>query len=93
MNTASLNSLWSYLQSLSLTANNKKWLANHLNEAAREETKQLTGEFSLAQLETLEKARALSEEQVDVMEQQEFLSPEELKLVLYRTVDNVYSQA
>lgn len=93
MNAVSLNSLWSYLQSLSLTASNKIWLAEHLKEAAREETKQISGEFSLAQLDTLEKARALTEEQADVMEQQEFLSPEDLKLLLYRTVDNVYSQA
>lgn len=38
MNSISLNSLWSYLQSLSLTASNKKWLAEHLFEAAREKT-------------------------------------------------------
>ena len=34
MNTASLNNLWSYLQGLSLTASNQRWLANHLIEAA-----------------------------------------------------------
>ena len=38
MNTVSLNSLWSYLQSLSLTSSNKKWLADHLYEAVKEET-------------------------------------------------------
>ena len=38
MNAVSLNNLWSYLQGLTLTANNKKWLADHLYEAAREET-------------------------------------------------------
>ena len=38
MNAISLNSLWSYLQSLTLTTSNKKWLADHLYEAAREET-------------------------------------------------------
>ena len=37
MNTVSLNSLWSYLQSLGLTTSNKKWLAEHLFEAAKEE--------------------------------------------------------
>ena len=37
MNSISLNNLWSYLQSLTLTANNKIWLADHLYEAAREE--------------------------------------------------------
>ena len=34
MNTVSLNHLWSYLQGLSLTASNQRWLANHLIEAA-----------------------------------------------------------
>jgi hypothetical protein len=34
MNTISLNNLWSYLQGLSLTASNQRWLANHLMEAA-----------------------------------------------------------
>lgn len=34
MNTASLNNLWSYLQGLSLTASNQRWLAAHLIEAA-----------------------------------------------------------
>ena len=79
----SLNNLWSYLQGLSLTASNKKWLAAHLYEAAESET---------IQQETLQKARDLTEEQLQVMEQEEFLSPEDLKLLLYRTVDNIYSQ-
>lgn len=34
MNTVSLNNLWSYLQGLSLTASNQRWLASHLIEAA-----------------------------------------------------------
>ena len=34
MNTVSLNHLWSYLQGLSLTASNQRWLADHLMEAA-----------------------------------------------------------
>ena len=37
MNALSLNSLWSYLQSLSLTTSNKKWLADHLYEEVRSE--------------------------------------------------------
>ena len=79
----SLNNLWSYLQGLSLSASNKRWLAEHLYEAAEAET---------TQQETLQKARALTEEQLQVMEQEEFLSPEDLKLLLYRTVDNIYCQ-
>lgn len=34
MNTMSLNNLWSYLQGLSLSASNQRWLASHLIEAA-----------------------------------------------------------
>lgn len=33
MNAVSLNNLWSYLQSLSLTKSNWQWLADHLIEA------------------------------------------------------------
>ena len=36
MNAISLNNLWSYLQGLSLTANNKRWLASHLIETAEQ---------------------------------------------------------
>lgn len=32
MNTASLNSLWTYMQSLSLTESNRRWLAAKLVE-------------------------------------------------------------
>lgn len=32
MNAISLNNLWSYLQGLSLTANNRRWLAERLIE-------------------------------------------------------------
>ena len=35
MNTVSLNNLWSYLQGLTLTASNKRWLADHLYESAK----------------------------------------------------------
>ena len=35
MNAISLNNLWSYLQGLTLTASNKKWLADHLYESAK----------------------------------------------------------
>ena len=39
MNTVSLNSLWSYLQSLNLTASNRAWLIEHLHEATPAEAK------------------------------------------------------
>ena len=34
MNTVSLNNLWSYLQELSLTASNQRWLGERLIEAS-----------------------------------------------------------
>lgn len=34
MNTVSLNNLWSYLQGLSLTASNKRWLGERLIDSA-----------------------------------------------------------
>ena len=46
MNAISLNHLWSYLQGLSLTASNQRWLANHLIEAA-ERTERKTQEEKL----------------------------------------------
>ena len=36
MNAISLNHLWSYLQSLSLTASNQRWLGERLIEASAE---------------------------------------------------------
>ena len=38
MNAVSMNSLWSYLQGLSLTASNRKWLAEKLIEPLEEKT-------------------------------------------------------
>lgn len=37
MNAVSLNNLWSYLQGLTLTASNKRWLADNLYESAKSE--------------------------------------------------------
>ena len=34
MNAVSMNNLWTYLQGLSLTASNRKWLAERLVESA-----------------------------------------------------------
>ena len=35
MNTISLNNLWSYLQGLSLSASNQRWLGERLTEASK----------------------------------------------------------
>ena len=37
MNTVSLNNLWSYLQGLSLSSSNKRWLGEKLIEASMTE--------------------------------------------------------
>ena len=41
MNAVSLNNLWSYLQGLSLSASNQRWLGERLIEAAREDKEML----------------------------------------------------
>ena len=46
MNAISLNNLWNYLQGLSLTASNQRWLASHLTEAAESVEKKLIPPFN-----------------------------------------------
>lgn len=38
MTALAIDKLWSFLQSLSLTANNKRWLAERLMESAKEQS-------------------------------------------------------
>lgn len=45
MNTASLQNLWNYINGLSLSANNKRWLSDRLIESTSE---QITKEESLS---------------------------------------------
>jgi hypothetical protein len=37
MNAISLNNLWTYIQGLTLTPGNRKWLADHLYKSVRDE--------------------------------------------------------
>lgn len=59
MNVASLNNLWSYIQGLSLTASNRRWLAERLIEPLQEEIAAppvlQTWEEALADLDESEK--------------------------------------
>jgi hypothetical protein len=59
MNAVSLNNLWSYLQSLSLTASNRKWLAEKLIAPIEDQTVTppvlQTWEEALSDLEESEK--------------------------------------
>lgn len=44
MTTLAINKLWSFLQSLSMTASNERWLAERLLESADAKTQLLEGE-------------------------------------------------
>jgi len=57
MNAISLNNLWSYLQGLTLTASNKRWLADHLYESARKEEQPMTREEMLAEAARIRKQK------------------------------------
>lgn len=56
MTTLAINKLWSFLQSLSMTANNERWLAERLLESAdaksrkKEETKPVVPSWANYQL-------------------------------------------
>lgn len=56
MTTLAINKLWSFLQSLSMTANNERWLAERLLESAdaksrkKEETKPVVSSWANYQL-------------------------------------------
>ncbi len=63
MNAVSMNNLWTYLQGLSLTASNRKWLAERLIEPEKKEVMSdqeikegLTEAFS--QLDALKRGKA-----------------------------------
>ena len=56
MNAVSMNILWTYIQGLSLTASNRKWLAERLTEPATSTPPVLhTYEEAMADLEESEK--------------------------------------
>lgn len=53
MNTLSLNNLWSYLQGLSLSASNQRWLGERLIEASTAHTAPTDEELKLKKLNSL----------------------------------------
>jgi hypothetical protein len=53
MNTVSLNHLWGYLQGLSLTASNQRWLGERLIEASAARTAPTEEELKLKKLNSL----------------------------------------
>ena len=69
MNAVSMNNLWAYLQGLSLTASNRKWLAERLIEVDRTTPPVLhTLEAALSDLDASEKEL----ERGDVLTAEEF---------------------
>lgn len=53
MNPISLNQLWSYLQSLSLTASNQRWLGERLIEASSAHSMASEEEMKLKKIDAL----------------------------------------
>lgn len=53
MNAISLNNLWSYLQGLSLTASNQRWLGEKLIEASATNSTTTEEEMKLKKLNSL----------------------------------------
>ena len=53
MNAISLNNLWSYLQGLSLTARNQRWLGERLIEASATRSEMTDEELKLKKLNAL----------------------------------------
>ena len=53
MNAISLNNLWSYLQGLSLTASNQRWLGERLIEASSAQTTPSAEELKMEKLNSL----------------------------------------
>lgn len=58
MNAVSLNNLWTYLQGLSLTANNQRWLGEKLIEAS------VTTEAKAIEVRARKRRRGLSDEEL-----------------------------
>ena len=65
MNSVSLNNLWSYLQGLSLTASNQRWLAERLIESSNTQNESI-GEFDADVFEDIDnEATAYSFEELN----------------------------
>lgn len=87
MNAVSLNNLWTYLQGLSLTTSNKKWLAEHLYEAANEETR--SGE-TITLPQSLNRAY-IEDGEVKLNIATETMDLEEARKLLHQVIDLEYS--
>ena len=74
MNAVSMNHLWSYLQGLSLTASNRKWLAENLTAPVEEQA------TTPPVLQTWEEALSDLDESEQEFERGDVLSAEEFNV-------------
>ena len=79
MNAVSMNNLWSYLQGLSLTASNRKWLAERLIEVDR---------TTPPVLQTLEEALSDLDESEKEFERGDVLTDEEFNTKCQTLIDS-----
>ena len=82
MNAVSLNNLWSYLQSLSLTASNRKWLAEKLVAPIDEQT------AAPPVLQTWEEALSDLDESEKEFESGDVLTGEEFNIQYQALIDS-----
>ena len=79
MNAVSMNNLWTYLQGLSLTASNRKWLAERLVEPE---------ESAPPVLQTLEEAMSDLDESEKEFERGDVLTDEEFNTKCQSLIDS-----
>lgn len=82
MNAVSMNNLWSFIQGLSLTASNRKWLAERLVEPLKEK------DAAPPVLQTWEEAQADLEESEKEFERGDVLSGEEFNSKCMELIDS-----
>ena len=82
MNAVSMNNLWSYIQGLSLTASNRRWLAERLIEPLEEK------KTAPPVLQTWEEAMADLEESEREFERGDVLSGEEFNAECQALIDS-----
>ena len=82
MNAVSLNNLWSYLEGLSLTASNRKWLAEKLIAPVEEQT------ATPPMLQTWDEAMSDLEESEREFERGDVLSGEEFNAQCQVLIDS-----
>ena len=82
MNAVSMNNLWSYLQGLSLTASNRKWLAEKLIEPIEDKT------ATPPVLQTWEEALSDLDESEQEFERGDVISGEEFDVQCQALIDS-----